>query len=72
MGIPVEERPFTVSEMMQADEIFFTSASALCCRVTTIDGQRVGGRDTALIEKIKQAAWDEAVKESGIAPIPYM
>ena len=30
MGIPVIEEPFTVQEMMEADEIFFTSASALC------------------------------------------
>ena len=71
MGIPVEERPFTVSEMMDADEIFFTSASALCCRVTMIDGKRVGGRDTALIRKIQQAAWDEAIAEAGIAPVPF-
>lgn len=31
-------------EMMEADEVFFTSASALCCRIEEIDGQKVGGR----------------------------
>ncbi|MFR2149777.1 MAG: hypothetical protein ACLS7Z_04000 [Christensenellales bacterium] len=34
------EEPFTVREMMEADEVFFTSASALCCRIEEIDGQR--------------------------------
>ena len=63
MGIPVIEEPFTVSEMMAADEVFFTSASALCCRITTIDGQRVGGRAPELIHRIQDAAWAEALAE---------
>ena len=63
MGIPVIEEPFTVSEMMAADEVFFTSASALCCRITTIDGQRVGGRAPELIQRIQDAAWAEAMAE---------
>ena len=63
MGIPVVEEPFTVEEMMAADEVFFTSASALCCRVTTIDGKPVGGRDEATIRRIQKAAWDEALYE---------
>ena len=56
-------RSFTVSEMMAADEVFFTSASALCCRITTIDGQRVGGRAPELIQRIQDAAWAEALAE---------
>ena len=62
-GIPVVEEPFTVEELMAADEVFFTSASALCCRVTTIDGKPVGGRDEATIRRIQKAAWDEALGE---------
>lgn len=63
MEIEVVEEPFTVSEMMAADEIFFTSASALCCRITRIDGQRVGGRAPELIKRIQDAAWAEAMAE---------
>ena len=63
MGIPVVEEPFTVQEMMEADEIFFTSASALCCRIREIDGQRVGGRDPETIKKLQEAAWQEALEE---------
>ncbi len=64
MGIPVIEEPFTVQEMMEADEIFFTSASALCCRIREIDGKRVGGRDPELFERICRAAWEEALAEA--------
>ena len=63
MGIPVIEEPFTVQEMMAADEVFFTSCSALCCRITKIDGKRVGGRAPALIRRIQDAAWREAMDE---------
>ncbi len=66
MGIPVVEEAFTVKEMMDADEVFFTSASALCCRVTCIDGKAVGGRDPQLFERIRQAALDEAMREAGL------
>lgn len=63
MGIPVVEEPFTVDEMMEADEVFFTSASALCCRIREIDGKSVGGRDPQLIRRIQEAAWQEALAE---------
>ena len=63
MGIPVIEEPFTVQEMMEADEVFFTSCSALCCRITEIDGKAVGGRDLQLIRRIQDAAWQEAMEE---------
>ncbi len=63
MGIPVIEEPFTVQEMMEADEVFFTSCSALCCRITEIDGKAVGGRDPQLIRRIQDAAWQEAMEE---------
>ena len=63
MGIPVIEEPFTVAQMMDADEIFFTSASAPCCRITQIDGQRVGGKDEALIRRIQAAAQEEIERE---------
>ena len=63
MGIPVIEEPFTVQEMMEADEVFFTSCSALCCRITEIDGKAVGRRDPQLIKRIQDAAWQEAMEE---------
>ena len=63
MGIPVLEQPFTVAEMMAADEVFFTSCSALCCRIREIDGVQVGGKDEALIRRIQRAAQDEVDRE---------
>ena len=64
MGIPVQERPFTLEEMMAADEVFFTNCGSLCCRIAEIDGQRVGGRARGTLDAIAQAMWTEAVREA--------
>lgn len=44
-GIPVQERPFTLQEMMDADEIFFSASDSFTCRLDRIDSQSVGGKD---------------------------
>ena len=64
LGVPVVERPFTVAEMMDADEVFFTNCGSLCCRVEEIDGKAVGGRATELLGRLQKAMWDEALREA--------
>lgn len=64
-GIEVIEQPFTVDEMMTADEIFFSSSSALTSRVTVIDGKRVGGRDEKTFAVIRDAYQEELRRECG-------
>ena len=61
-GIPVVEEPFTTEELMDADEVFFTSSSALTCRVKEIDGKAVGMRDEATFARIRDA-YQRLVKE---------
>lgn len=63
LGIPVAEKPFTVQEMMEADEVFFTASGALCCRFDEIDGKPVGGRDMETFGKIRDAYEAERVQE---------
>ncbi len=42
-GVPIEERLFTLDEMMNAAEVFMASATALVMPVVMIDDQRIGG-----------------------------
>ena len=59
LEIPVEERLFTLEELKDADEVIVTSSSALCMSAKTIDGQPVGGKDTALLNSLRSYVEDE-------------
>ena len=61
-GIPVVEEPFTVDELMAADEVFFSSSSAVTSRVREIDGKAVGMRDEATFAKIRDG-YQRMIKE---------
>ena len=64
-GIPVVEAPFTVDELMAADEVFFSSSSAVTCRVREIDGKPVGMRDEATFAKIRDRYQRKIKEECG-------
>ncbi len=59
LGIPVNEKPFTLSELMDADEVIISSTSTLCIQATHIDGKPVGGRDFENIDKLRNALYKE-------------
>ena len=54
-GIPTREEPFSMVELMNADEAIVTSSSALCMRVESIDGIPVGGKDPRRIRLLQKA-----------------
>lgn len=54
-GIPTEERTYTLEELMQADEVIITSASALCMRVIEVDGTPVGGKASYMLKALQDA-----------------
>ncbi len=53
LGIPVEERPFTMQELMEADEVIVSSAGSLCLSACEIDGKPVGGKAPNLLKKLQ-------------------
>ena len=59
IGVPTEEREFTVDELMNADEIFTSSTSALCMRVSEIDGKPVGMKDEKTFNAVQDAAYND-------------
>ncbi len=62
LGIEVEEKPFTVEELMGAREVLISSASALALRCTEIDGKPVGGRAEDTVRRIQGVVWDELMQ----------
>ena len=54
-GMEVLEKPFSMVELMNADEIMVTSSSALCMKVESIDGIPVGGKDQTRLKLLQDA-----------------
>ena len=54
-GIEVREEPYSMVELMNADEIIVTSSSALCMKVESVDGIPVGGKDPQRLKLLQDA-----------------
>ena len=65
-GVPVEEVPFTVSEMMGADEVIVTSSSLVCFAAEEIDGKPVGGRAPALLRQLQDALVKDFLEKTSL------
>ena len=63
-GIPTAEEPFSMVELMNADEIIVTSSSALCMRVESIDRIPVGGKDPRRIKLLQDAYLEKFRRET--------
>lgn len=50
-GFTVIEEPFTVDQVVSADEAFFTSASSFVVPVVSIDGQKIGNGEPGSVSK---------------------
>ncbi len=59
LGIPVDERPFTVAEMMDADEVIVSSSGSLGLQAREIDGQAVGGKAPELLTALQDYVYNE-------------
>ncbi len=59
LGIPVSETPFTVDELIAADEIITSSSTAPCIRACRVNGQDAGMKRGDLFEALHKAVFDE-------------
>lgn len=59
LGVPVEQRDYTKEELFGADEVLTSASSTPAIRVDAIDGVPVGGKDTELFNRIREAAIEE-------------
>lgn len=65
-GIAVEERIFTVDELMAADEIILCSTTKNVIYVYEIDGKPVGGRDAGLRRRIQELFAEKIFEDTGV------
>lgn len=65
-GIPVVTRIFTVSELMDADEVILCSTTKNLIYVYEIDGKAVAGKDPTLAAKIQSLFLQEVTRQTGV------
>jgi D-alanine transaminase len=59
LGIPVEERAYTLNELREADEIILSNSALFAGRVIQVDGKPAGGRAGELFLPLQQHVIDE-------------
>ena len=64
LDIPVSEAPFTVSEMMAADDVFISSSGTFCAQVPAIDDVPVGGKDMAALKRLKDYLYHDFMEKT--------
>lgn len=64
-GLVAREEKFTLAELLAADEVLTTSSGALCNAAETVDGKRVGGKDTKALELLQKAYGEMFNLETG-------
>ena len=63
-NIPVVEAPYSMVELMNADEIIVSSSSALLMGVESIDGIPVGGKDARRLHLLQDAYREKFARET--------
>jgi D-alanine transaminase len=63
-NIPVDETPFTLKELMEADEVIVTSSGQFCMTTCEIDGRLVGGKAPEIVKKLQDALLNEFLEET--------
>lgn len=64
LGIEVNESPFTIDEMMNADEIILSSTSGMCMVCESIDGKSVGGKNKAIADALRHWVMTDFIEKT--------
>lgn len=67
MGYNVFERPFSLTQLMEADEVIVTSSGSLCLQVESIDSIKVGGKDSDMLSRLQSRLLAEFLDYTNIA-----
>ena len=62
--IPVEERRYSVKELLNADEIIISSSSKMARGVSEINKKAVGGKDEELLSLLREGIYRDYIKST--------
>ena len=55
LGYPVQEVPYTLDDLLNAEEVIITRCGSFCQPVCEVDGKKVGGRQPEMLKKLQDA-----------------
>lgn len=64
LGIPVDETPFTLDDLMNADEVIVSSSGSFCLAAYEIDGKPVGGKAPELLKALQDNLVEDYLEET--------
>ena len=65
LGIPVDERDYTLAELFSADEVLISSSGTFCLPAESVDGKSSGGKAPELVKKIQDYLMAEFCEATG-------
>ncbi len=64
LGYEVDETPFTLDDIKEAQEVIISSSSAFCLVCNDVDGEKVGGGAPKMLDNIRAWLWNDFVTET--------
>lgn len=66
LGVPVDETPFTIEEMMNSSEVLISSSTAPVKLCENVDGKKVGGMSPEIVANLQKWAIDDYLNATDI------
>ena len=66
LGYEVEEVPYTLEDLMNAEEVIITRCGSFCQPVCEVDGKPVGGKQPEMLKKLQDALMAEYLEYTDI------
>lgn len=63
-NIPVDETPFTMAQLMNADEVLVSSSTQLCRSAASMNGTPIGGKNPEMVKLIQDAYMEKYLNET--------
>ena len=66
LGYEVEEVPYTLEDLMNAEEVIVTRCGSFCQPVIEVDGKKVGGKQPEMLKKLQDGLMAEYLEYTDI------
>ena len=66
LGYAVDETPYTLDDLMNADEVIVSSSGSFCLAASEVDGKKVGGRAPEMLKALQDALVADYIEKTNV------